>query len=705
MVSIFPASLRFAAAAALVLALLVPAPVSAQGRPMIEHIEPTSGPPGTRVQIVGRGFRPRLRVLFAEQEIPVLERLPERVTVEVPANARSGRFVVAHGNDEVESEVFRVTAAMPAPRVTLVDPASAAPGSEVVLRGENFGPRPSENNVRIGTLPMVVRSAEPTMLRVIVPEGAVSGPITVRTSGGEAQTPPVTIAARVVVREFVPAATTPGGQVILRGHGFGTGTPPARVTIGGRTARVVSVSPTEMVIEVPRDALAGGAIVVDVPGAGRFETGSALRVAPAPFIAAVEPPQGAGNSRVVLRGERFGTDASAVRVMLGETPAAVLAVGPREIVTQVPAGASSGRWNVTVAGIGPVQSPADFQVLEPVSISSYAPAAGDVGDRVTLSGTGFSTVLEQNTVRLGSTPARVVGASAGQLVVEVPAGAHSGQWIVAVAGNGEARHRQPFMVTLRPRITALEPDRGIVGERVVLRGENFPVDRALLQVRLGDIDCTVESLARDAITVTVPRGLQAGAARFSVIGRLQGSGQSPMEYFVLVPSRITAVEPAAAPPGARVIVRGEGFESDPRQLRLRLGAQVIRPLTVSTTAIEFVVPRNAQSGEVVVEGAMRQPATAAFRVSVPPVVQTVAPAQGAPGTRVTIRGRNFGSDPTAISVFLGEVPCPVMAFSPTSVTVEVPPAPSGRFVVRVRDQGDAAAARDFRITTARPARR
>src|SRR4051794_5693522 len=34
--------------------LFAPMRVMAQGRPMIEHIEPTAGPPGTQVRIVGR---------------------------------------------------------------------------------------------------------------------------------------------------------------------------------------------------------------------------------------------------------------------------------------------------------------------------------------------------------------------------------------------------------------------------------------------------------------------------------------------------------------------------------------------------------------------------------------------------------------------------------------------------------------------------
>src|SRR5438045_1948817 len=69
-------------ATALVVAMLsFPVMAGAQGQPIIERIEPMAGPPGTRVQIIGRGFRHDLRTLFNEHEVTVIDRLPDRVTV------------------------------------------------------------------------------------------------------------------------------------------------------------------------------------------------------------------------------------------------------------------------------------------------------------------------------------------------------------------------------------------------------------------------------------------------------------------------------------------------------------------------------------------------------------------------------------------------------------------------------------------------
>ena len=61
------------ALAACALGLALPGGAAAQ-RPVIERIQPTSGPPGTRVQIVGRGFSGT--VLVGGEEAAVVQRLP-----------------------------------------------------------------------------------------------------------------------------------------------------------------------------------------------------------------------------------------------------------------------------------------------------------------------------------------------------------------------------------------------------------------------------------------------------------------------------------------------------------------------------------------------------------------------------------------------------------------------------------------------------
>ncbi len=687
---------------ALAAVIAAPAAGYAQAHALIERIVPTAGPPGTRVRIEGRGFTRALRVLFNDQPVVPTEVLPERITVVVPDNAQSGRFVLAAGSDETESQdTFRVTERLPAPVVRSVEPASAAPGAEVTIRGENFAARPSDNTVRVGSLTMVVRAGDTNSLRVIIPDGAQTGPVFVRTAGGEARSAgDLTLSERLLVRDVAPGAVAPGGHVTLRGAGFSATAAQDHVTLAGRPVRVLRASATELEVEVPLDAV-GGTIAVEVPHAGRYETATRLFVGPAPAIRAFEPASGPPGTRVTLRGEHFGSDAARVTITFGTHAATVVAAAPGELAVTVPDDAETGRIAVTVAGVGPVPSAADFRVTAPVTVARTEPRAGDIGERVTLFGTGFSTVPAQNTVLLGTVPAHVVSSTATEVVVEVPEGAHSGLWGVTVPGSGTGHSRDPFMVSLRPRITAVEPERGIAGTRVTLRGTNFPSDRALATVRLNGADVPIESFSHDAIVVTVPRNAQTG--RFQVVGRLQGTGAAPMEFFVLQPVAVTAVDPPAGPIGSTVVVHGTGFEPDPARLTVRLGTTVVHPVRNSTTEFAFVVPRGSRGGVISLDADGRQPAASAepFAITIPPVVTGFTPPAAAPGTRITLRGRNFGTDVAHVGVTLGALTCPTSAVTPTTIECQVPDgAQTGPVTVRIANAGEARAPLPLRVLPA-----
>jgi hypothetical protein len=683
---------------------LAPAALVAQPRPprpMVERIQPASGPAGTRVTIVGRGFTRYYQVSFNGQPVTPLEVLPERVVVTVPAGAQTGPFLLSFRDDELQTEAFTVNAAGAAPTVAAMEPAAGAPGSEVTLRGQNFAARPTDNTVLFQGVAAVVQGAEPTALRVIVPAGAQTGPVTVRTAGGEARAPvDFTVGARVAIRELSTLAVSPGGRIVLRGNGFDARPGQNRVTLGGRPLRVIRAAAGELEVEVPLGAQSGN-VSVDVARVGRFEYPRRLFVGAAPTITAVTPPQAAAGGRVTLTGTGFGSDASRVAVTLGGREMRVISVAPTEIVATVPAGAASARIEVTANGIGPVSTPAEYLVLQPLSLARFEPRSGDVGDSITLSGTGFAADPAQNTVRLGTAPATVVSATDTALVVQVPQ-ARSGLWSVAVAGSGEVRARAPFMVSMRPRITAMEPAAGIPGSRVVLRGTNFPADRTLATVRLNGQDVPVVDYTREAITVTVPANAQTG--RFEIIGRLQGTGRADADFAVLQPVTLTAVDPPAGPVGSTITLRGTGFEPDPTRLRIRIGAVLVPALTSSTSEATFRVPPRLRDGALVVEADGRQPVQAPenFRVTLAPLVTAVAPAAAAPGASITLRGRNFGADAAAVEVTVGGQPCAVTAVTATTVTCTLAAESTGGPVqLRVRYGGEARGRAPLRINRPR----
>lgn len=669
----------------------------AQGRPMVERVVPSSGAVGSRVQIVGRGFRRTYRVLFNEREVPPVEFLSGRITVVVPPGATTGRWVLSDGSDEVETEVFRVTSAGAEPVVHSIGPLVVSPGDEVTVRGSGFASRPTENGVRVNGVAMTVRRADESSLTVMVPPGAVSGPVFVRVGGAEARAPmELTVRSRVVIRAVRPGAVAPGGRVTVTGAGFSSVVSHNRLSVGGRPLRVLTARADELTAEVPLRAQTG-TLSVTVDGEGRYDSTVRLFVGAAPAVREMVPSNGAVGTRVTLRGEHFGSDVARVSVTVSGRAARVLTVAPTELVVTVPEGASTGPMAVTVDGVGPVESPSVFTVSEPLRVTGFDPRSGDAGDRLTVHGRGFSTVLSENEVMLNAVALRVVSATGEALECELPEGARSGNISVRV-GLARVVAREPFRVTQRPRITAVEPSQGVAGAEVTLRGERFPAERALVTVRLNGVDVPVVRYARDAVVVRVPERAQTG--RFQVIARLQGTGTAPVDFVVLQAMDLRSVEPPAGPVGSTVTLHGAGFEPDASRLTVRLGTRVVRPTSTSTTEVVFRVPRGARDGVISLSAEGRQTVSSreTFRVTVSPVVTTVRPMRAQAGARLVITGRNFGSDPSGVGVFIHGVSCPVASVTPTRVECVVPPgAATGPLMLRVAYAGEATARGVFTV--------
>jgi len=77
-----------------------------------------------------------------------------------------------------------VTFALTAPQVASVSPTSASPGTQLTIKGWCFGSNVSDSVVTVGGVPAEVVSWTDTAIVVVVPEGASSGSVVVKTFGG-----------------------------------------------------------------------------------------------------------------------------------------------------------------------------------------------------------------------------------------------------------------------------------------------------------------------------------------------------------------------------------------------------------------------------------------------------------------------------------------------------------------------------------------
>ena len=191
--------------------IAAPAAGQAQGAPVIERVEPTSGPPGTVVNVIGRRFGQGAQIRIGEQPLVLVDQLPNRLSARVPPGAASGLVAVVAAGGTVRGPEFRVTAPPPAPVIDAMEPAKGPPGTQVSLRGKYFSPRLTGNVVTFGGRPAIVRAATPQELRVIVPEVDAGATFTVRVEqAGEVQSPRFELSAATSIAQIEPERAGPG---------------------------------------------------------------------------------------------------------------------------------------------------------------------------------------------------------------------------------------------------------------------------------------------------------------------------------------------------------------------------------------------------------------------------------------------------------------------------------------------------------------
>jgi|GEM_PF-1810628 len=684
--------------------------------PTLASLSPGAAKIGDTVTVTGTGFNTTLangNVIFlgGRMVARALTATSTSLTFQVPVGVTSGPLQILSGAQPSNA----LDLAVGVPVVVGSSVPSAIPGSTFTLVGMNFSAIPADNTVTFGSVAGLVTAATPTTLTVTLPPSTVSGPATVRTSGGTSLPFPFGVLSTAsgtlglqgapVVTAMSPSRGPVGMGVTIAGTGFSAWLPGNRVWFGAIPATVLESSATSLFAVVPVGASTGPVTVVTAGGstsAGTFTVrgpavGSA-RVGAPPAVTTLDPPRAPVGGVVRIAGSGFDPDPGANRVSFNGVQATPDDGTSSELWVTVPAGALTGPLTVThsAGSSGGMR----FEVIEKVGgnvavaadmapvIRGMVPAQGPVGTQVTLTGDAYSNWIPGNAVTIGGVSQRVVSATRTQLVVQIMPGSGSGRLQVrTAAGTGDS---PPF--TVQPTILGAAPvlDRASVtaaapGTLVVLEGSNFDPDWTRNQVSFGGTIVTPSSGTPAQLVVEVPAagssgnltvshsGGTSGALRFDVVGRLDGAVAVATDRTPVV----TAMNPTQGPVGTEVVLSGDAFSNWVPGNTVLLGTRALEVLEARRTSLKVRINAGAVTGALQVVTAAGAGSAGNFTVTlaIPPAAPTVtavSPAAAIPGTLVTISGTGFDPDWSRNTVsFAGTSATPVSG-STTRLVVAVP---------------------------------
>jgi M6 family metalloprotease-like protein len=229
-----------------------------------------------------------------------------------------------------------------------------------------------------------------------------------------------------------PTSGKVGDTVTISGTGFGAQQSTSTVAFNGTGASAISSwSDTSIVVKVPTGATTGD-VVVTVNGVA--SNGVAFTVSVGPVIKSLNPTSGKVGDTVTISGTGFGAQQLTSTVTFNGTGASTISSwSDTAIVVKVPAGATTGNVVVTVNGVASNGVTFTVVSLGPV-IKSLNPSSGQIGDTVTISGTGFGAETPWSTVQFNGPGAVIVTWSDTSIVAKVPIGATTGNVVVTVYG-------------------------------------------------------------------------------------------------------------------------------------------------------------------------------------------------------------------------------------------------------------------------------
>ncbi len=317
------------------------------------------------------------------------------------------------------------------------------------------------------------------------------------------------------ITNFTPDNGIEGTVVTITGTNFSSVISENVVSINGVSATVLAASTTQLSIKVP-SAVTTGKITIVITQNGQSYTIVSQDdfVVNVPTITSFSPASAIVGTTVTITGTNFSTNLSENVVTFNGIPALVTAVTGNQIVTKVPAGATTGKIFIAVVVNTfnyTVSSANDFVVesSEPTVID-FTPASGVVGTTVTINGKNFSAIPSENSVTFSGFPGTVTSSSTTQLVVIVPVGAKTGKFMVQTIYNNLAWTTSPdteFVVeTNEPTVTGFSPASGPTGTLVTVTGKNFSATASDNKVFFNGNSAVVTSSSSTQIVFALPAG-------------------------------------------------------------------------------------------------------------------------------------------------------------------------------------------------------
>ena len=316
---------------------------------------------------------------------------------------------------------------------------------------------------------------------------------------------------------------------------------------------------------------------------------------------------------------------------------------------------------------GDIQAKTELKISEPITITSFSPAAARPGAVITIEGTYLNLIKEVIfTNKKVVKDTAFISHTKEKIEVKVPADAKTG---IITISNGEAdpilvESATELVVTL-PTVTQVAPTPVKAGTALTIEGTDLDLTREVAFTG-GSKVTSFTSISATQIVLNVPADAKDGPIKLSVASLEEVT--SSQAVVMSVPT-INTISPAPAKTGGTVTVSGVDLDL---VTKVTFGGDKVGAIQNATaTELTVSVPSDAQDGSVTFSTAAGKTVTSnASLTMVKPTIGNISPTDIQVNNVLTVTGNDL--DIVSKVQFMGGTEAPVLSASLTELTVTVP---------------------------------
>ena len=320
-------------------------------------------------------------------------------------------------------------------------------------------------------------------------------------------------------------------------------------------------------------------------------------------------------------------------------------------------------------------------VFSEARLISLTPTTGGAegGNKITITGYGFSNQASNNTVLFGTQPCQIIYSNYSTVQCVAPSGSMGDNVTVAIAANNVNIPDTYYSYGESPQVTAIDPTSGQEGDIVTITGSLYSNIGSDNIITIGGTICTVHSAAESEINCALG-GALAGTYLVTVLVRKIGYAAGTVTFTYIL--RVSAISPMQGSFAGKNILTIYGVGFEPASTFVTICDQSCIPTNdpPSLTTLQCEVPGIIYAGSNVVcnvtVSSMNSNVVIAngytYMESLTPQVTGLYPTMGgtAGGTTITITGSGFISSNTTVSIGDRNNQCVISYINDTTIVCQ-----------------------------------